>query len=314
MARFGLSVAQILSPSKRGYVYTAITLAIWSGFLIVSRLGGKSPLNAFDMTALRLAGAALTLAPWWLPRLFKPQLRALPWQQAVVLAALAGIIYPLLAYTGLHYAPASHGAVLIAGMLPFFTALLAVVLLNERPSRTRTIGLVLILLGVVTLLVTSLHGQDLAVFWRGDVLLLSGSVLWSLFTVLIKRWRANAFEVTLVVTALAALSYLPLYVLYLPKNMALASWRQIALQLFFQGVLVVCVAMWTYVKAAELLGPVRVVIMMSAVPVLGALLGVPLLGETLSAGVAMGVAVTFIGSLIGAMARSNPAPVMSHDD
>lgn len=291
---------------EMGYLYAALTLLIWSGFLIVSRLGGKSPLNPFDITALRLAGAALALAPWWIPRVVQPRLRLLtPWK-ATVFALLAGILYPLIAYTGLRYAPASHGAVLIAGMLPFFTTVLTVFLLKEFPNKTRIAGLILILTGVLTLLLSG-KGQTNAMMLQGDALLLTGSLVWSLFTVLLKRWQASAFEVTLAVTAVAALSYLPIYLLFLPKQIMLASWSQIGLQFFFQGILVVCVAMWTYAKAAEILGTVRVVIMMSGVPVVGALLGIVFLNESLSEGVALGVSVTFIGALIGAMAKPEKA-------
>lgn len=291
------------SSTELGYLYAAITLLLWSGFLIVSRLGGKSPLNPFDITALRLTGAAITLAPWWLPRLFKPKLRQLRLWQSGTFAALAGILYPLIAYTGLRYAPASHGAVLISGMLPFFTTLLAIFLLKEWPNRIRSASLALILTGVITLITVSSHGQDQQQILQGDALLLTGSVVWASFTVLLKRWQVRAFDVTLGVSAVAALVYLPIYLLFLPKHIMLASWHQIALQLIFQGVLVVCVAMWTYAKAAELLGPVRVVIMMSGVPVVGALLGVAFLGENLTAGISLGVAITFVGALIGAMAK-----------
>ena len=62
-------------------------------------------------------------------------------------------------------------------------------------------------------------------------------------------------------------------------------------------------------RAAELLGAVRVVIMMSGVPVVGTLLAVSFLGETLTPGTALGVAITFLGALIGAMAR--PVPMLS---
>lgn len=291
------------SKAGLGYLYATLTLLIWSGFLIVSRLGGKSPLNPFDITALRLTGAALALAPWWIPRVLKPELRRLPVIKAGVFALLAGILYPLIAYTGLRFAPASHGAVLISGMLPFFTTILALFLLNEKPNKVRVAGLALILTGVLTLLLAGQQGQHEAAILQGDILLLMGSLVWALFTVLLKRWQASAFEVTLGVSAMAALSYLPLYLLFLPKQIMLATWSQIALQVIFQGVIVVCVAMWTYAKAVEILGASRVVIMMSGVPVVGALLGVSFLGESLTSGVALGVAITFLGALVGAMVR-----------
>jgi len=298
------------ATSESGYFFAAITLLIWSGFVVVSRFGGKGVLTPFDIAALRIGTAAVVLAPWWLPRLMKPTLRQLAWYQSLSFALLAGIIYPLLAYTGLSLAPASHGAVLISGMLPFFTSFIAFFLLGERSNPVRATGLFLILCGVATLFCFNqgAGGPTLASM-KGDLVLLGASFCWALFTVLLKHWKVRAFDVTLGVTAVSVLLYLPIYLVALPKHIGIASAGQIALQAFFQGFVVVCCAMWTYARAAELLGAVRVVIMMSGVPVVGTLLAVSFLGETLTPGTALGVAITFLGALIGAMAR--PVPMLS---
>lgn len=284
-----------------GYLYAAVTLLIWAGFVVVSRHGSHGVLTPYDIAALRIATAALVLSPWWLPRLLRPARRQLRLTQSLAFALLAGIGYPLVAYAGFHYAPASHGAVLISGMLPFFTSLFAAWLLGERPGPLRLAGLALILTGVVMLLLSNQTSGDARL---GDAILLCASVLWSLFTVLLKYWKARAFDVTLGVTAVSALLYLPVYLLWLPGHLTQASVSEVALQAFFQGFLVVCVAMWTYARAVELLGSVKVVIMMSGVPVTGTLLAVWLLGEPLTAMVALGVTVVFCGAVLGAMAKA----------
>ena len=289
-------------PVMAGYGFAAITLLIWSSFVVVSRLGGNGVLTPFDVAALRIGTAAVVLSPWWLPRLLRPSLRKLRWHQSLILALLAGIGYPLSAYAGLHLAPASHGAVLISGMLPLFTSLLAAFFLGERPSLQRLLGMLLILTGGCTLLLAS-HAASAPGTGTGDLLLLCASILWSLFTALLKHWQVRAFDVTLGVTATSALIYLPVYAAFLPSHLHLASAGEIALQAFFQGFLVVCVAMWTYARAAEILGAVKVVIMMSTVPVTGTLLAVVFLHEPLTALAALGVAITSTGACLGAMAR-----------
>ena len=52
-----------LSPDA-GYFYAAITLLIWSGFVVVSRLGSTGTLTPYDIDALRIGTSALVLAPW----------------------------------------------------------------------------------------------------------------------------------------------------------------------------------------------------------------------------------------------------------
>lgn len=291
------------SPES-GYLFAAITLLIWSSFVIISRHAGQGALTPYDIAALRTGTAALVLSPWWLPRLLHPERRKLGMTRAVLLALIAGIAYPLLAYAGFFHAPASHGAVLISGTLPFFTSLFAFLALGERPGRVRLAGLGLILAGVGTLFASGLSDRDSALkALPGDLMFLAASAFWAVFTVLLKRWQARAFDVTLAVVAMSAVIYLPVYALFLPSHLGRASGGEIALQAFFQGFVVVCCAMWTYAKAAELLGAVKVAVMMSAVPVLGTLLAVPFLGEALTPGAALGVAITFLGALLGALAK-----------
>lgn len=291
----------LLEGAGAGYFLACVTILLWAGFMIVSRIGGTSGLTAFDTTALRIGTAAVVLAPWWMQRLLRPDTRLLTVPRALVFAGLAGLGYPLLAYSGFNYAPASHGAVLISGLLPFFTTLFAGLLLGERPSPIRVVGLGLIALGVVALLRSTsgsmATGDEVL---RGDLMFIAASIVWSLFGVLLKRWQVRAFEVTLAVVCIGTLIYLPAYVLFLPKRIAEVSWQLISLQSVFQGILVVCVAIWTYTRATQLIGATRMAVMLSSVPAIGALLAVPILDESLTAASALGVALTTMGALIGA--------------
>lgn len=294
--------------TETGYLLAAVTILIWAGFVVVSRLGGRSSLTPFDIAALRIGTAALVLSPWWLPRLLNPALRQLRWYQSVTFALLAGVGYPLFAYSGFTMAPASHGAVLISGLMPFFTTIFAFLLLAERPSAARLLGLGLIAAGVVALFAANFgRGVDAASVLRGDLLFVVASALWALFGTLLKLWKVRAFNVTLGVVAFSALLYLPVYTLLLPKQLDQAPFADIALQSLFQGVIVVCVAMWTYAKAAELIGPSQLAVLTSLVPATATLMAIPVLGETLSGGAAIGVALTSIGALMGALARA-PVP------
>ena len=290
------------NPTNAGYLYAGITIFIWTGFIIVSRLGGRGAFTPFDIVALRLGVAGVLMLPWLL-------LRGLPQvapQRIAALTATAGLAYPLLAYGGFYFAPASHGAVLMSGLLPFFTTFFAVYLLAERPSRLRLAGLGLIAAGVAVMFGASLRGAVAGPHgpvWIGDLMLIASSALWALFGVLIKRWKVRALDVAVTVAVTAMLVYLPVYFAVLPKNLAQVPLRAILLQGFYQGVMVVCVAMITYARAAELLGPARLAVMLSSVPAMGALLAVPVLGEALGGASAAGVALVSLGALTGALAR-----------
>ena len=47
-----------------GYGAALTTVAIWSGFMVISRFGGKSALTGWDIAALRLGFGSFFLLPF----------------------------------------------------------------------------------------------------------------------------------------------------------------------------------------------------------------------------------------------------------
>jgi threonine/homoserine efflux transporter RhtA len=93
---FGLMTVKPMSASSRGYLFAAAAVALWSGFILVSRLGGISRLTAFDITAVRFATAAALLLPVWLARARAPIFN----RRMAALAVTGGVGYALLVYSG----------------------------------------------------------------------------------------------------------------------------------------------------------------------------------------------------------------------
>lgn len=282
------------SPAlRKGYLFAAITVCLWASFVWVSRLAGPSGLNSFDLTALRFGVATVILLPvWWRRRV--PLLTA----QMLSLAVTGGLGYALLAYTGFRFAPAAHGAVLLSGTLPFFVTLVAWYRLGERPSRVRLFALWVIGGGVASLAAHSLG--SLHETWQGDLLMVGGSFVWALYTVLVKQSGKGPWEVTTGVALVSALLYLPVYVVFLPKQLPDAAWSVIVLQGAFHGVLVVVVAMLCFMQAMAQLGPTRLGAVMATVPALAGLGAVPLLGEPFSLWLLGGLVLTSMGAWLGA--------------
>ncbi len=282
---------------RRGYFYAALTVAVWSGFILVSRLGGKSPLTAWDVTALRFGTAALILLPVWLWR--RPRLN-FSWRM-VILAVTGGCGYGVLVYAGFKLTSAAHGAVLLPGMLPFLVALMAWLVLGERPSPQRWLGLVGIAAGIACL-ATDSFGSSVG-DWRGDLLILASSLSWAIYTVLVRRWQVAPWDATLGVGLVSAALYLPVYVLWLPHNLAAASLSTIALQAAYQGVLAVIVAMMFFMRAVAILGPTKVGTLMALSPAIAGTAAAPLLGEPLSPWLMAGLVLVSLGAWVGSQTR-----------
>jgi drug/metabolite transporter (DMT)-like permease len=279
--------------TRNGYLFGFVTVLLWAGFVLLSRTAESNGLNGFDLTALRFGTASLLLIPaWW----FWLRVPLFNWHM-LALVATGGIGYAVCVYSAFHFAPASHGAILLSGILPFFVTLMAWLVLGERPSRARYIALMTIGFGVLCLAFHSLNG--LRQSWPGDLLLVGSSCLWGLYTVLVKRWGKTPWEITIGVALLSALIYLPVYGLFLPKGLPHAPWHAIIIQGFFQGVLVVIVAMLCFMQAMERLGPTRLGAVMATVPAFAGLGAVFVLGEPFSWLLVAGLVLTCGGAWLG---------------
>lgn len=287
----------MLKPSatatRTGYAYAAATVLIWSGFVLLSRMASKSSLNGNDLTALRYATAAAILLPaWWFKwRVPLFQVRML------LLALIGGLGYALTAYWSFHFAPAAHGAVLLSGMLPFFVAAAAWLILREPPRAALRHALLCIAAGVACLALHSLDG--LAQSWPGDLLMLAASACWAVYSVLVRRWGYAPAETTIGVALLSALVFLPVYCLLLPKGIASAPLSAVITQALYQGVFVAIIAMVMYMQAMARLGPLKLGTAMATVPAIAGIGATLLLGEPFSLWLVAGLVLTSVGAWLG---------------
>ena len=291
-----MSASANAAATRSGYIFAFITVSQWAGFVVLSKLAGASGLNGFDLTALRFGVASLFLLPAWIFWKRVPLFNV----RMVTLALVGGIGYALAAYSGFHFAPGSHGAVLISGILPFSVTALAWLVLHERPSRIRCAALGVIAAGVFCIARYSIN--NLHESWPGDLLMISASCLWGLYTVLVKRWGQTPWEITIGVALLSALMYLPVYALFLPKGLFTAPWHAVLLQGFFQGVMVVIVAMLCFMQAMARLGPTRLGAVMATVPAFAGLGSVMFLHEPFSWLLVAGLIMTCSGAWLGSRA------------
>ena len=126
-----------------GWLAAFGAVAVWSGWIVVSRLGIIQTLTIYDIMALRFFVAAVAIAPF----LWRYWPRHLRWWQTVLISLGQGVPYLALAFGGLHFAPASHAGTMMNGTLPIFAFLLGWLFLNDRPDRWRGVGMLAILIG-----------------------------------------------------------------------------------------------------------------------------------------------------------------------
>ncbi len=317
-----------LSPKAVGLVAAAVTVTIWTSFIVIARASADPArggiLNPFDIAYARIWGASLILLPWgwWLvrrDRQTRPEagallgLSPLPLRQTLAVGVFGGLLYAMLAYSGFVFAPAAHASVLMPGSLPLWTALMAVLLLGDRISTTRALGLVLIVGGDLLVGGASLlHALDGGGVWRGDILFILASLVWSCYSVLARRFALDAVRATIAITALAFVVYVPVYTTLLvlhwvPGKVLVAPWHDVAFQMFFQGIGSVVLSGIAFTKMIQHFGPVRSTMITALVPGLSAMAAALFLGEPLVWNVLTGLALVTFGIVFGVRA-SAPRP------
>lgn len=284
-----------------GFAAATLVVCFWSGFNIVSRLGGRSELTPYDIAALRFGVSGILLSPFY----FWGR-HAITWLQTLILTIFGGLGYGLLVYCGFAHAPAAHAGVLVNGGIPFATVLISCLALGYRPGRQALLSLLLASAGIVLIGYQSfVDGNNFANGqWIGDLCFLSAAVCFAAYGLLLKRWRIHPWESTVGVATYAMVIYLPIYALFLPQGITLVAPSLILLQGFYQGMIAAAAATLLYAYANQTIGPMKASLMLSLVPGITALAAVPLLGEALGMATLLGVILVTCGAVLGTM---NPA-------
>lgn len=308
-----------------GIAAAAITIFIWTAFVVIGRASAKYTLTPLDMVFCRMVGAGLVAVPWGIflvNRMRKMPLEAntskpyslfglspLPLRQTLILGVAGGLFFSPLAYTGFFYAPAAHGAVLMPGTLPLSTALFAMLILNERFTKQRALGLALIACGGLLVgglsLLKAFEGGNV---WIGDVLFVCASSSWAVYSVLARKYKVDPVQATVAFTVFAVLCYVPLYGLLAYNNalpfglvthLAEAPRSEIILQALMQGIGSGIVGNIGFTLMLKYFGPVRSTMMTALVPSLSALSAVYFLGEPLYWNLIAGLVLALSGVALG---------------
>ncbi len=282
-----------MTARTQGYLFVLITMCIWGGFTIFSRLNLHWHVSAWDLVAMRFAIAFFILMPILI---YKKDLAFLWHPRPVILALTGGLAYCLTVYTAFLQAPAAHAAIFLNGCIPLCTAVAAYLLFRQPFDKHTWLSLTIMLSALALMSYLMLHDQASAL-GLGDLLFFISAVWWGIFTVLLKQWKLSAWHSMASVAIWSAIIYLPIYILFIPKHFQEAEPLHLLIQGLFHGVLVVIIATLTYVAAIERLGAFKTGSIVTLAPFMAAVIAVPLLDEPLNAAIACGLVGMGVGAL-----------------
>jgi drug/metabolite transporter (DMT)-like permease len=272
-----------------------LAVAIWSGWLVITRVAVTSTLTAEDLSALRFGSAGLML----LPVLWRRGLAVdrFGWRGLALIVICAGAPYVLLASHGLALATAAEAGVLIPGTIPLFVALISAVTVRERVGRIARIGLGLIVAGIAAIVVPALLQ---AVGWQlaGYAICLVSAVMWAAYTIEARRAGVDALHATAIIMVISAALFIPIYLLLPGQRLWQASATEFWVQLIYQGPVTGIVALLVYTRAVALLGATRASSFTALLPLSAMLLAIPVVGEWPTTRIAVGAVLAAAGVLL----------------
>lgn len=248
----------------------------WAGWIIVSRLGVTHSLTVYDVAGFRFSVGAAVALPYII---WRRTWQGLTLLRVLVLTLTAGVPYALLSYSGFKYAPAAHGGVFLNGCLPLFTTLFGWIWIGQRCRSSQVAGLGIILIGVTLVGYEGFLSSSGGKTWFGDALFLAAIALFALFMVANRVWTITPGQVLFAVTIVSAAVYIPVWLLWLDSNLAIASRSEILLQGAYQGLVPSVVGISCLNIAVRRLGANATSVFLSTVPVVAALAAIPILQE-----------------------------------
>jgi drug/metabolite transporter (DMT)-like permease len=287
--------------SPRAWVLFATVSVIWGmPYLFIKIAVEEVSPSVVAWSRLAIAAAVLLPVAWKLGAL-----RGLGgrWQVLTMFAAIEmAIPWPLIGYGEIHVS-SSLAAILIAAV-PLFVALLATRFdHSERPTPTRLLGMLIGLVGVVALVGIDIGGKRDELL--GALAILVAAFLYAVGPMIVKRRLSDVDPMGPVAASLgiATLLVTPFALADVPDSVPSAD---TLVSVAVLGVLCSALAFLLFFRLIAEVGPGRATVITYINPVVALALGVAILDESVTTGVAVGLLLILAGSWLSTDGRVPP--------
>ncbi|HOM73804.1 MAG TPA: EamA family transporter [Fervidobacterium sp.] len=261
-----------MNAKVKASLYLLFTLIAFSSIEVSSKplMGTVDP---FFMTAFRFLVGGLVLMFF-----VDKQIETKDLLPLTLIGALNGILSMTSLQLSVAHSNASTAATLVASN-PIFVSLFALLILKEKHTIRRYIGIALGFVGLIVFSLGMISGDS----WLGIFYGVVAAVTFGLYTVLMGKYmkKYTPVSVTAYSTLISSLIYIAILALsghfYVP-SIGISEWGI----LIYLGVVVTGLAYLTYFKAIELIGTAQSSRVFFLKPIVATLFAVILLGESLS--------------------------------
>jgi drug/metabolite transporter (DMT)-like permease len=275
----------------------ALATLFWSGNFVAGR-ALRGSIDPITLNFLRWLAALLIIAPFVLQSTWAalPAIRR-EWRLIVALGATGIASFHILVYLALQSTTATN-ALLILSLAPIATLLGSAALGMERPGKQQVGGALISLVGAYVLItrgdVTGLltHGLN-----PGDLWMVLAVIVWAAYSLLLRRRPADlpspAALSTSVVAALAMMLPLIMFAATTPST-ALGS-ISVLLCIGYIALFASAIGFLLWSRGLSELGPIRAGQFVHLMPIFGAALAFPLLGEVPTLAQITGATLVLVG-------------------
>ncbi len=299
--------------SRHGFGATDVGLLvmalIWGINYSVVKVGLQAmPPLAFNGLRVLLAASVLSLLSFWLRR------DRWPVRRDVIHLLLLGLVgnglYQMCFILGLARTRAGIAA-LVTAAGPAYIAIISQLLGRDRTTRTGWIAIGLQLLGVACVVRSThaLEGGESALL--GAVLIACGSILWALFSVLLRPYTERAHPIHLsAITMASGASFLLLLAAPALRALDLHAVRPVEwASVLYAGLGALVVAYLLFYRGVQLLGPTRTAMYSNLQPVIALAVAWIALHEQPSGWQLTGAACIMAGLLLSRFTGHRPRAV-----
>jgi drug/metabolite transporter (DMT)-like permease len=270
-----------MTPGRRGLspqVGMLFVVLFWAGNFTAAKIA-FTQLDPLAFTALRFLIASTVF--WMVVRVVEgpaPLPRGAFWQ-LVCLGVIGNTIYQICFMEGLQRTSAIKSSLIIAGM-PALVTMTAGVLGIERVTTKQRIAVLVATAGVVAVVLGRGGSLDHG-FGTGEELLLGAVVMWTAYTLMLRRWnlamsplRLTAWTMYtgtpgLVIVGIPAIRHTPWL------HIGAAPWAG----LFYSSLLSLVAAYTFWNRGVAMLGAARTVVFNTIVPLVATVIAIVMLGE-----------------------------------
>lgn len=267
---------------RKGFIAISVTIVAWSiGIVLIKLLSNYFSVNVQNF--FRYSSATLILVV-----ISRLNLRISFSKQCileVLIAAVLVFLFQVLAVTGLYMTTSTIASILLK-LNVVFTSILAYIFFEEErkiiSSKAFILGIILASIGVIGFSIKDIHSS--IVLDIGAVLTAFSSLVWSLYTIVVKRLvvRNDPLVMTTIVYSIASILFLPLAFTEDLVSQIIGAPFEIIIILTISGILSVGIGNWMNFIAIKDVGVSLPAVLQLLVPVLVGVFSYLILCEEIS--------------------------------